>query len=73
MTEDKPRRGPGRPRRAPEHTQVSPKQPASEMVTIRLGWRDAWTSRGRIKGKETVTLRSDEAQKIVEKGLAQYE
>jgi hypothetical protein len=42
------------------------------MVTIRVGWRATWSTRGRIAPETTATLPADEAAKIVEKGLATY-
>lgn len=61
MTEETPRRGPGRPRKEPVE--------AGEMKTIRIGWRSVWTTRG-VKTKEEVTLPAAEADEYIAKGVA---
>lgn len=74
MIEQTARRGPGRPRKsdAPAVAQVAPKQPKGPDATIITGWRATWSTKGRINPETTITLPSDEAAKIVEKGLARY-
>lgn len=74
MTEQTARRGPGRPRKsnAPAITQVSPRQPEGPEAMIVTGWRATWSTKGRIAPETTATLPSEEAARIVEKGLARY-
>ena len=71
MSEQTARRGPGRPRKS-EAVSETPKAAPSGEVTILVGWRATWSTKGRIAPETKATLPADEAARIVEKGLARY-
>ena len=72
MAEQTARRGPGRPRKSSAPSPEAPKPSPDGMATIVVGWRATWSTKGRIAPETTATLPSDEAARIVEKGLARY-
>ena len=63
-----PRRGP----KSPAFTKEIVRQPVGDIVSIKIGWRATWSSKGRLAPDATVALKAEEAAAIVNKGLATY-